>query len=273
MNTLIKVIIRFHFLLLFIVLETISLSIYVSEDITKKKVLFSSANFVSGFFHNKINNWKSYFILADENENLRNENLKLKNNLQLFIDNPKQTPTISDSTKYLYISGRVINNTVFKGKNYLTIDKGKIDGIEKDFGVIGHKGVVGIVATVSNHYSLVVSLLNKRIALSARLKKNNFFGTLKWDGEDYRYANLTEIPNHIKIGIGDTVVSSGFSAVFPENLNLGVIYDINNNESNNFYDLKVKLSTDFKSIKNVYFIKNQQKEEQLNLETIAKDEY
>ncbi len=144
---------------------------------------------------------------------------------------------------------------------------------EKDFGVIGSKGVVGVVATVSKHYSLVVSLLNKRIALSARLKKNNFFGTLKWNGEDYRYANLTEIPNHIQIGIGDTVVSSGFSAIFPENINLGVISDINNNKSNNFYDLKVQLLTDFKSIKNVYFIKNQQKNEQLNLEIVAKDEY
>ena len=274
MNTLLKVIIRFHFLLLFIIFETISLSLLISEDIQKKNVVFSSANVVSGFFFERINNWNSYFILEKENENLRSENLKLKNKLQRFKKSKsKQIFQTSDSIQYSHIHGRVINNTVYRGKNYLTINKGSIDGIEKDFGVVGHDGVVGIVAAVSKRYSLVVSLLNERFALSAKIKKNNFFGTLKWDAENYRYVRLTDIPNHVKLNIGDTVVSSGFSAVFPKNINIGLISQISKNGSNNFYDLKVKLLIDFKSIKNVYLIKNYHRNEQLNLEIKAKDEY
>ena len=274
MNTLLKVIIRFHFLLLFIILETISLSLYVADDISKKKVVFSSANMVAGLFHNVFNNWQSYLKLDKENENLRNENIQLKNKNQLFRKNKKQYIEIKvDSVKYSYKIGRVINNTVYKNKNYLTINKGQTDGIKKNFGVVGKDGIIGIVATASDNYSLIVSLLNERLSLSAKIKKNNFFGTIKWNTKDYRYVNLTEIPNHIQIGIGDTVVSSGFSAIFPEGINIGVISDINNNESNNFYDLKIKLLTDFKNVKNVYFIKNNRKQEQLNLESIAENEY
>ncbi|HES59366.1 MAG: rod shape-determining protein MreC [Bacteroidales bacterium] len=274
MNTLLKVIVRFHFLLIFIILETISLSLFISEDINKKNVVYSSANVVSGYFYNKINNWRSYFILAKENEDLRAENLKLKNDIQI-IEKNKDNKSFqkSDSLQYPYIAAKVINNTVYKGKNYMTIDKGKLDGVDKDCGIIGNEGIVGVVAAVSNRYALVVSLLNERLALSAKIKKNNYFGTLKWNADDYRFAEFTEIPNHTNINIGDTVVSSGFSAIFPEGINLGVIYKVETSESNNFYDLKVKLSTDFKSIRNVYVIKNLQRKEQINLENLAEDEY
>ena len=278
MKVLINVIIRFHFVILFIILEIVSIRMVIFEDLEKKNAYFSSANSVSGFFYKRLDTWTAYFSLAHENEMLRTENLELLSLLNKTkpaepIQIIKNDTSKTDSTKYTYLPARVINNSIYRKQNYITIDKGSVDGIKKDFGVISSHGVVGVVVAVSNHYSLVVSILNNRIGISAKIKKLNHFGSVSWNKNDYRYASLLEIPNHIKITKGDTIVSSGYSSVFPPNINIGNIEEFKTNQSNNFYEISIKLSSDFKSLYNVYVINNSLRNEQLSLENKIKNEY
>ncbi|OQY04990.1 MAG: rod shape-determining protein MreC [Bacteroidetes bacterium 4572_117] len=276
MKALINVIIRFHFVLLFIVLEIISIRMVVFEDIEKKNAFYSSANSVSGFFYNKFNTWIAYFSLASENELLRNENLELRsqaNIKQIPRTTFKPDSIILDSVGYSYTAARVINNSIYRKQNYITIDKGYLDGIKKESGVISSQGMVGVVVDVSKHYSLIVSILNNRFGVGAKIKKNNQFGSVGWNKNDYRFVNLMEIPNHISISKGDTIVSNGFSAIFPPDINIGTISKINTNLSNNFYEIEVNLSTDFKSLYNVYVIDNFGKAEQRKLEKDIYNEY
>ncbi len=250
----------------------------IFEDVEKRNAFFSSANSVSGYFHNKLNTWFAYFSLAQENEVLRNENLKLKNFLnttqkQELLKKIETDTSKTDSIKYNFISARVINNSIYKKQNYITLNKGSIDGIKKESGVISSQGIVGVVVAVSKHYSLVISILNDRIGISAKIKKGMQFGSVKWNKNDYRYAELMEIPNHIEISEGDTIVSSGFSAIFPPNINIGTIEKFNSNKSNNFYKIEIRLTTDFKSLYYVYVIDNTMKKEQLFLESLLNNEY
>ncbi len=249
----------------------------VFSDIEKKNAFFSSANAVTGYFNNKLNNWHSYFLLNVENEILRKENIKLKNQIERQKANLDSLSDFKIDTSsayhYEYLRARVINNSVSMQKNFITIDKGKKDGVEKDFGVLSSTGIVGIVVATSNHFSLVISVLNSRLGISAKLKKNNFFGSIQWDGDDYRYANLYEIPNHLDLSIGDTVVTNNFSAIFPENIDIGFISKIGKNKSNNFYNLEIELSTNFKTLYDVYVVNNKNRREQVLLENLIKDEY
>jgi rod shape-determining protein MreC len=249
----------------------------IFADVEKKNVFFSSANAFTGYFNNKLNNWNSYFLLDKENEQLRNENITLKNQIEHFKLNQNIVQKFEIDTasayKYGYLKARVIKNSVSKEKNFITIDKGKKDGVEKDFGVITSKGLVGIVVATSKHYSLVLSLLNNRVGISAKIKKNNFFGSIQWNGNDYRFVNMYEIPNHLDIRVGDTVVTNNYSAIFPENIDIGVISKIAKNKSDNFYNLEVKLSSDFKSLYDVYVVNNKNRREQILLENIAENEY
>ncbi|MFN8257660.1 MAG: rod shape-determining protein MreC [Bacteroidales bacterium] len=277
MNTLIRVILRFHFFILFVLLEIISLSMIIFADVEKKNAFFSSANAVSGYFNNRLNSWHAYFILDKENEILRKENVKLINQVEKLRaeQNKIQRFELDTSTayQYQYLKARVIKNSVSMDKNFITIDKGSKDGVEKDFGVISSKGIVGIVVATSRHYSLVISILHDQLGFSAKLKKNNYFGSVQWDGKNYRYVNLYEIPNHIDISLGDTVVTNNFSAIFPENIDIGVISKIGKNKSDNFYNIEIELLTDFKSLYDVYVVNNKNRRERILLENSVNDEY
>jgi rod shape-determining protein MreC len=277
MKTLISVILRFHVFLLFILLEILSLSFVISSDIEKKNVFFSSANAISGFFNKNINNLSSYFWLKSENKQLVNENLRLRKELaqiKLFQNLPTHPKVDTSSTyRYEYYPARVIKNTVSRNHNYITIDKGRRDGIEKDFGVISSEGVVGIVVATSERYSLVISILNTNLGISGKIKKNNYYGTVQWEGGNYRYIDMYEIPNHLMISIGDTIVTSGYSAIFPEGVGIGTISKIDKNTSNNFFDLQLELLSDFKNLYSVYVINNKNRWEQIQLEKTVEDEY
>lgn len=277
MKTLIRVLIRYHFFILFVLLEVVSLMMVIRSDVEKKNAFFTSANSISGFFNKKINNWTSYFSLDLENEELLKENTELRNEIEILRNAQRKNlqfkADTSSAYNYEYLSARVIRNTVTKNNNFITIDVGKQDGVEKDFGVISPKGVVGVVVATSKRYSLVISMLNERFGISAKIKKNNFFGSISWDGDSPRYVSLSGIPNHLELLKGDTVVTSGYSAIFPKDLMIGTISKIEKTGSTNFYKLQVDLSANFKGLFNVYVVNNKNRREQVLLEKIAEDEY
>jgi rod shape-determining protein MreC len=150
----------------------------------------------------------------------------------------------------------VINNSVDKQNNYITLNKGRKHGIKPDQGVVNSDGIVGVITHVSESYSLGFSVLNKRWGASAKLKKSGTFGPLAWDGKDSRYANLTGIPFHVELAVGDTVVTSSYSSYFPEGIMIGIIHSMEKPEGENYYLIKVELAANFRALSYVDVIDN-----------------
>lgn len=270
MEGLIRFLKRFYFLILFLILETIALFMAIGSDVQRSSVFLNSANVVSGFLYDWMQNYVQYFHLKDENKNLIKEYIELKNSSEaaFFMDTTKfyaKGDTIS-SRKFLYKHALVLKNSIHKSNNFITLNKGENQGVRPDMGVVAANGIVGIITSSSKNYSIALTVLNSAIGLSAKLKRNQYFGSLIWDGKDYRYAVLKEIPNHLELNIGDTIVTSGYSAIFPKGVLIGSIADFKKNSKDNFYTIKVKLSVDFKKLNNVIIIENLHQKEQLQLE-------
>ena len=163
--------------------------------------------------------------------------------------------------QYTFVMAHVISNSIAQPNNYITIDRGFADGVKPEMGVIDQNGVVGIVNVVGPHASRVISLLNPHMRLSCKLKSNNFFGSLVWDGKNPQYALLEELPKHVKYNKGDTVVTSGYSAVFPEGIIVGIVEGSDGNNTASFVSLRIKLTTNFSQLSNVRIITNSMKEQ------------
>jgi rod shape-determining protein MreC len=177
---------------------------------------------------------------------------------------------VSDTIRqqqYIYTTGEIINNSINKQKNFFTLSKGKKQGVNIDMAVASPDGVAGIIVGSSDNYSIGMSLLNIDFRLSSRMKSNGYFGSLTWDGRDYRYAILNEIPQHVTVNVGDTVETTSFSAIFPEGIMVGTVSDFEKTGSD-FYKIKVSLATDFKKLNYVSIIGNLKKTEQQDLEKL-----
>lgn len=223
---------------------------------------------ITGYTYSKVEGAREYFSLKQVNSQLVDENMELRNSLDLLASKMDTTVVISEiheAYRYYYVPSRIIHNSVYKQYNYITLDKGKKDGVFKDMGVISDQGLVGIVLESSKNFATVIPILNRDFRLSVKIKSNNYAGILQWEGDSHLYALLSEIPFHVNITEGDTIISSGFSSIFPEGIELGII-DSFVLEKGNFYDIKVKLSTDFQRLFHVNVIRNYRQEEQLNLE-------
>lgn len=270
MRNLLKFIIRYHVTFLFIFLEVISFTITIQNNFYHRASFINNTTEISGNIYKIYSSVVEYFNVKKENDKLALENTALRKLLKSnYIFNDKiitQTSDIIYKQKYDYISAKVINNSVFRQTNYMTLNKGKMQGIKTDMGVINSQGIVGIVKDVSPNFSIVIPAININAHISAKIKKSNYFGTLSWDGKDYRYALLNEIPFHVKISKGDTIITSGYSAIFPEGILIGVVKDFNFNQGNDFYNIYVKLSTDFMNLNHVNVVSNLYKDEQKILE-------
>jgi len=270
MKNLLHFIVRFHFTILFIVFELFCLLLLVNYNNYQKSQFLNSSNSISGGIYEKVSSVTDYLSLGKTNEELSRENAKLNNLLgSSFKSSVDSSFTYSDTLyrqQYIYRTAKIINNSVNKQLNYITLNKGRIHGIESDMGVVTVNGVVGVVKSVSENYSSVISLLNSRIKISAKIKKNDYFGSLSWDGKDYRKALLLDIPFHVQVRKGDTIVTSGFSSTFPEGLTLGIIDEVLTSSGSNFQEVKVLLSNDFKSLSYVKVIGDLLKEERIELE-------
>jgi rod shape-determining protein MreC len=221
----------------------------------------------------RISNISDYFSLHGENRKLAQENAMLYNNLRESYTLVRTDSGISADAqgrrKYYFLTARVINNTVNKQYNFLTLDRGSEEGIHPDMAVASTEGIVGIVKSVSRNYASVLSLLNLDFNVSAKIKKNGYFGPLSWNGSSANFATLVDIPHHVKFSDGDTIVTSGFGGVFPEGLLIGTIENFKL-KGGNYYEIKVKLSNDFRKLNYVKVIHNISKNEIDSLENAVR---
>tara|TARA_B100000886_G_scaffold339770_1_gene306266 strand:+ start:16127 stop:16927 length:801 start_codon:yes stop_codon:yes gene_type:complete len=261
MRNLLDFINKYNHLLLFIFLESFALFLIFQNSQFHKAAFLNSTNSVSANSFSIISNIKEYFSLKETNNLLLIENAKLKSLISYQnIDN------ISSSDPFQYISATIINNSVAKANNYLTLDKGKIDGIKKGMGVISERGVIGIVKETSKRYSMVLSILHSQSKLSVAIKKNNHFGSLQWDGISYKKARIYDIPSHVKLNIGDTIVTSGFSHIFPSKIDVGIISEINTQNDDKFHNIKMTFIEDFKQLRYVNVCESINKNEKIYIE-------
>lgn len=263
-------ILRNYLFFLFAILEIFCFYLIVQNSYYQRTSAVNSANYVVGNIYSTYNKVAQYFDLKEENENLARENAVLHSMLRdAYVDFHKTPMLIKDTTfkqKYVYFSAKVINNSVNKRNNYLTLNRGSASGVKSEMAVISSTGIVGIVKNVSPNFSTVMSLLHKDSRLSAKLKNNNYFGSLTWDGLDYRFADLADIPKHVVLHKGDTVLTSAYSSHYPEGIMVGTIEEFKIEEADNFYTIKVRFSCNYKTLTNVYVIENLYKEEQDKLE-------
>lgn len=275
MRNLLNFLIKYNYWLLFLLLEAASIALLVRFNNYQQSVFFTSANAVSGTVYRLSGEVKSYFNLKEDNAVLLQRNTELEQKIAYLEDALDEA--VNDSARYAYLTamaGRdysdqaamVVNNSIDKDDNYITIDKGSNDGVRPEMAVVGAGGVVGIVYKTSANYALVISLLNSKSNLSCKIARSDYFGYLKWEGHDPEYAYLKDLPRHAEFEIGDTVVTSGFSAMFPEGVMVGTVSDKADSHDGLSYQLKVKLSTDFSNISGVRVLMKNNTDEKAELE-------
>ncbi|WP_345165714.1 rod shape-determining protein MreC [Algibacter aquimarinus] len=267
MQQIINFIIRNKTFLLFLLLFSISILFTIQSHSYHRSKFINSANFLTGGVYNTANNLSQYFNLKSQNKILSEENNRLKS--LLFNSNNTTDSTFVDSTsfnkQYKFTSANIIRNSYAGTDNILLINKGIKDSIKEDFGVITSKGILGIINKTSTNYATVISILNTTSNISAKLKKTDHFGSLKWDAKNPNITQLTDIPKVANIKVGDTVVTSGLSSIFPKGINIGIVENFELDQAENYYEVNVKLFNDMTNIEHVYIIENIDIEEITNL--------
>lgn len=258
---------KYNYVLVFILLEVVAIVLLSNHHSYQASIIVNTNRELSGRLYERVDGVRNYLSLRKNNEILVRENALLRNKLQSLtgIDPDSVTADLASSA-YLYTPARIVQSTHFKQFNYLTINKGRKNGITKDMAVIGEEGIVGMVLESSANYATIIPVINRNFRLSVKVKRNNFTGILQWEGNSHRFASLNEIPHHARLNVGDTIVTSGYSAVFPEGLFVGTIRDFEILEGN-FYHINVNLGTDYQRLFHVNVINNFFQHEQLELES------
>ncbi len=260
MRTLIVFLWKHQFFVLFIILEALSLTLFVNSYSYHRSLTSSTVNDVTGIIYMAYDNVAGYFGLREENKKLVNENTQLKNVHHINISETDTQFTVRDS-QYYYRSAKVISSSVNRQNNYLLLNKGSKQGMKTEMGVVSSTGVAGIVVGVSPNFSYAMSLLHHNMRVSARIKKNNHLVNILWDGMDYRRGRVVDIPSHIQLNEGDSIVTSGNSLVFPEGVLIGTVSKYLHSTNKDLSEAIINFSTDFNSMKYVYTIENRVKKE------------
>jgi len=242
------------FFFIFIFFESIALFLFFNHNNYQQSRVINTSNIISGSVNNVVSSVRDYFHLAEANEQLNRENARLYGLLQQSTVFPYSLMKVKDTT-FSFIPSRVISNTTRGRNNFIMIDKGRLDGIEREMGLISPQGIAGIIVEVSDHYATAMSLLHKDSKISARLKKNGQMVNVSWDGKDYRIGLVEDIPTHIVPLPGDTVMTSGYSFVFPANMMIGTIGE-NVFTGGNLHKAELVFSTDFNNLLHVIVTKN-----------------
>lgn len=259
----------------FLILELLCVWLLIGNNSYQGARFFNSSNGLVATLNNVSHGVREYFLLRQINSTLAEENAQLRSKFEAMNQRQYLFPTsaITDSTvisQFDFASAKVVSNTVNRFTNFLTINKGAQHGIEPGMAVISALGAVGKVRTASTHYSVVTSILHVDVQVSALLKRTGHFGTIQWDGINPDYVKFKFIPRHVQPVKGDSVLTSGYNAVFPEGVMIGQIQDIHLTDEL-FYDLTVKLSQDFRKLSYVEVVKNHLKKELDSLEQPFKE--
>lgn len=266
--------IRNSYRILFLLLLGLSLALTIQSHAFHKSRVITSANFLTGNVYEKISDVNEYLNLRTQNEQLALENARLKS-LVFNIEDTLKIPNL-DSIKGVnpsdIIVTKVIHNSYNVHENFITLNAGEKQGIKADMGVINSQGIIGIIDDTSPRYSTVISILNIKSRINAKIKKSNHFGSLSWDGKSTGFVQLTDVPRLASVRKGDTIVTGGQSVIFPENINIGTIDKVYIDKKTNYYTLKIRLFNDMTNLGHVYVIKSKDREELINLENKEKDE-
>ncbi|MFD2288695.1 rod shape-determining protein MreC [Pedobacter petrophilus] len=267
---------RYNAFFLFIIFFLIGIYLTVKNNSYQRSVTLNSSNEIVGTAYERLNIFKRYLNLGMVNDSLAAENAKLRTNLLALttVDTAKDVKIVDTITnqQYTYLAAKVVKNSVTLRNNIMTINKGSLDGIKNGMAVIApQRGIVGLIRDVSEHLATIQSLLHKDTRISVTLKKNHALGSLVW-GEgnfDIKKAFIKEVPNHIKMYVGDSVVTSGYGS-FPAGIFVGKVIKPNVATNDNFLSGELNLATDFSTLQYVYVIKDKRAEEQKALESLVK---
>lgn len=280
MRNLLEFLAKYNHWFVFIILDVIGFVLLFQYNSYQGSVWFSSANVVTGKLYEWSSKVETFFSLIQVNQELTQRNAYLEHQVQSLSD---QLQTITkDNTaprqeqlamlkNYRLIPAKVVDNSVDKYDNLITIDKGSADGIHKDMGVVCGTGIVGIVFLVSDHYSVVIPVLNTQSNVSCTIARRGYFGYLRWKGLPSDLAYLEDVPRHAKFALGDKVVTSGYSAVFPPGVLVGKVLHVFNSQDGLSYRVQVKLSTDFAKLRDVCVIDDAALQERLEVMRAAQD--
>ena len=257
-----RFILKHHFVILFILLEVISILLLARSQNFHRNRLVNTSNAVVG----KIYEWSSevgnYFRLNSANKQLAEENAMLRRQLSIVYDTTACIFDVNEGdTLYKYIPAQVVNNSTNQANNYIIINKGTLDGIQREMSVISTDGIVGVVTDVSRHYASIMSLLHSKSVVGVRFKNNQEIAGLKWETNNYRYGMVEDIPTHIVLQKGDTVVTSSHSFIFPEDLMVGTVEEFYPTAIDALSKAKIRFATDFSTLRHVYVIKDLHKPE------------
>ena len=278
MRNLLNFLLKYNYWLLFILLEVICFVLLFRFNNYQQSVFFTSANVVAGKVYEVSGGISSYFHLKSVNEALLDRYMALEQhitNLENRLKDYRIDSITMNSIRYLeqadykIFKAHVIRNSLNQADNYITLDKGTSSGIRPEMGVVDGNGVVGIVYKTSPSYSLVISVLNSKSSISCKIIGSEYFGYLKWEYGDSRYAYLKDLPRHAEFNLGDTVVTSGYSTVFPAGVMVGTVDDMSDSNDGLYYLLKIKLATDFGKLGNVRVISRSGQGEQRELENMS----
>ena len=280
MRNLLDFIAKYNNWLLFVVLEVASLFLLFQFNHYQGSVWFTSANWMTGMVYELDSSVEAFFSLKKVNTDLARKNFFLERQVnqlsRLYAEATGDTLTreklaAANIAQYEVVQAKVVSNTVNRPDNLITIDKGRADGIEVDMGVTSGNGVVGVVYLVSDHYSIVMPLLNSKSRISCAIRNRGYFGYTKWNAGASNYASVEDIPRHAHIMRGDWVETSGYSSMFPAGIIVGKIVEVYNSSDGLSYRLKIHLSTDFANLRDVCVIKDKSFVERQQLLETARD--
>ena len=266
----------------FLVLEVVSMVLLFRYNSYQGSVWFSSANAVTGKLYEWDSAVESYFSLSGVNSQLTQRNAFLEQQVRMLDDSIARltrsqeaaVTRLSSMVPFLgcrLIPAKVVANMVNRYDNLITIDKGSADGVKRDMGVVCGMGVVGIVYLVSEHYSIVIPALNSHSNISCTIQRRGYFGYLRWRGGSSQLAYLEDVPRHAHFKLGDNVVTSGYSSVFPPGVMVGKVLHVFNSADGLSYRVQVKLSTDFARLRDVCLVDDSALQERIDLMRAAQD--
>jgi len=256
MRNLFRFLLQYHFFLLFVLLETISILLLVNSHTYHRAATITFTSSITGSVYESWNSITNYFSLDYQNNKLAAENARLRSEITQLKERSDSTSFINNEYTFMHIPAKVISNSVHFRNNYIIVNKGRSSGVRPDMGIISPEGVAGIITGVTEHYSTALSVLHRHARISVIFQKTGQLANLSWNGENYKTGMVEDIPSHLVVQPGDTVVTSGHSLIFPEGIMVGTITEYIEPPGSSLNKAVLEFSTDFNRLRHVYVVYN-----------------